>query len=133
MCAAVSAFTVHRILKGSLMRNNEVTSTSLLGPQPSTMPTVVVHFPKDQYGVYILPTVDSTYPLRPGANTIGGVTACERLNNLKSCLQEKKSPLVSRLRPPEATAGAGLESACGDILDDLADLRPASTTLGCIW
>jgi hypothetical protein len=89
--------------------------------------------PKDQYGVYLLPTVDPTYPLRLGAQTVGGITACERLYNLRACLQKNKSPLISRLRTPEATAGAGLETVCGSVLNDIADIRPATTTIGCIW
>lgn len=131
-CAAISAFTVHRILTGTVIHNNGAVN-SLLEPQPSVKPSIGVHFPKDKYGVYVLPTADPTYPLRPGARTVGGVTACERLHNLEACLQEKQSSLLSRLRRPEATAGAGLEGACGNILNDLADLRPATTTIGCIW
>jgi hypothetical protein len=132
MCAAVSAFTVHRILTGTVMRNNDAVS-SLLEPEQSLTPSIEVHFPKDQYGVYLLPTVDPTYPLRLGAQTVGGITACERLYNLRACLQKNKSPLISRLRTPEATAGAGLETVCGSVLNDIADIRPATTTIGCIW
>ncbi len=133
-CAALSAYTVHRILIGSVINTSTSTKT---GEQRSTKsgatPTIAIFFPKSAEGVYILPTANPTNPLELGANTVGGATACERLNNLKICLQKKNSSLISRLKSPEATSGAGLNEVCGSILNELADLRPQTVEIGCIW
>jgi hypothetical protein len=133
-CAVVSAFTVHSILVGSLMKTDKlVSSDSTRQSQRTVSPTIQMNFPQGPDGTYILPTADPTYPLRLGPNTVGGVTACERLNNLKICLQEQNSSLAAQLRSPEATAGAGLDAVCGNILNEIADLRPQSVEIGCIW
>jgi len=134
VCAAVSAFTVHRILVGSLVKTNTlIRSNKKKLPQRMVLPTTQMNFPQSSDGIYILPTADPTYPLRLGPNTVGGVTACERLNNLKTCLQKKNSSLAAQLRSPEATPGAGLNAVCGNLLNDLADLRPQTVEIGCIW
>ena len=102
-CAVVSAFTVHSILVGSLVKTDTLVRSD--GTKPSqriVSPTTQMNFPQGPEGIYILPTADPTYPLRLGPNTVGGVTACERLNNLKICLQEKNSSLAAQLRSPES-------------------------------
>jgi hypothetical protein len=133
-CAAVSAFTVHSILVGSLVKTDTlVRSGDTEAPQKTVPPTNQMNFPQGPNGIYILPTADPTYPLRLGPNTVGGVTACERLNNLKICLQKKNSSLAAQLRSPEATPGAGLNAVCGNLLNGLADLRPQTVEIGCIW
>ncbi len=133
-CAAVSAFTVHSILVGSLVKTNTLVRSDGIKPSQRTVsPATQINFPQGPDGTYILPTADPTYPLRLGPNTVGGVTACERLDNLKTCLQEKNSSLAAQLRSPEATPGAGLNAVCGDLLNDLADLRPQTVEIGCIW
>ena len=134
VCAALSAFTVRGILTNSDAQNNagvESKMTDALNTQVT--PTIAVYLPKNADGVYILPTVNPIHPLELGANTVGGSTACERLNNLKICLEQKQSSLAGRLRSPEATPSAGLNIVCGDILNELADLRPETVKVGCIW
>ncbi len=134
ICASLSAFTVHKILTISGMGvNNQNLSRAQEGgnTNPSTAP--VEYLKKDRNGVYILPTINPTYPLQLGPHTVGGVTACERLHNLSNCLRDKKSPLVNELRTPEASPGAGLETVCSSILNDLAQLRPQTAQIGCVW
>ncbi|MBP6994306.1 hypothetical protein KBB12_03625 [Candidatus Woesebacteria bacterium] len=134
ICAALSAFTVRRILTNSDTQTN-IGVESAIGSAPSTKltPTIAIYLPKNADGVYILPTANPTNPLELGANTVGGATACERLNNLKICLEKKQSSLAGRLRSPEATPSAGLNTVCGDILNELADIRPETVEIGCIW
>jgi len=95
--------------------------------------TPTISLSKDSSGVYVLPTADPLNPLALGPETVGGVTACERLFNLKQCLIRKNSTLEARLVTPVASASAGLNDACGLILNEASDIRPASFELGCIW
>ena len=133
-CAALSAYTVHTILTGSVIKSNDLTGSQREQQSKSNAtPTIAIFLPKNADGVYILPTANPTNPLELGANTVGGATACERLNNLKRCLQNKNSSLAAQLRSPEATAGAGLNTVCGNMLNELADLRPQTVEIGCIW
>lgn len=133
-CAALSAYTVRTILTGSITKSNDLTRLEKEKQSMSHVtPTIAIFLPKSADGVYILPTVNPTHPLELGANTVGGSTACERLNNLKICLEQKQSSLAGRLRSPEATPSAGLNTVCGDILNELADLRPETVKVGCIW
>ena len=137
VCAIVSALTVHRLLTlsglGVRDLSSQIASRSQKGNEASLTAPPSVYLTKDASGVYILPTINPTYPLQLGPHTVGGVTACERLYNLGNCLKDRKSPLSSELRTPEASSGAGLETVCSGILNDLAYLRPQTAQIGCVW
>lgn len=96
--AAVSAFAVHSILSRLLpttpFEPRKQNSSQSIFDAPSAS------LPKDQFGTYILPTVDPTYPIRPGSGTVEGNSGCERLDNLRSCLLSHSSSLVSLVNPP---------------------------------
>ena len=137
ICAIVSALTVHTLLTltgfGVRDQSSRSAAQDQAGSRTTLTPSPQVYLTKDASGVYTLPTINPTYPLQLGSHTVGGVTACERLYNLGNCLKDKKSPLLSKLRTPEASAGAGLESVCGGILNDLAYLRPQTAQIDCVW
>ena len=129
--AAISAFTLHTVLMRLFWSEKETKKTAAL--QENRPGKEESPFPKDKNGVYILPTPHDMFPLMPGEGSVGGVTACGRLFNLRACLTEKKSPLASQVINPVASAGAGLEDICGKALDELAPLRPQTVEIGCIW
>lgn len=130
--AALTAFVVHAIaIRFISFPQDQSLYNGQGNSQKSTGKDSL--FPKDGYGVYILPTVNPTFPLEPGAGAVGGVTGCARLDNLRTCLDEKGSALASEISTPHATVEAGLEQVCSDILNKLASKRLASIEAGCIW
>lgn len=129
--AAISAFMLHGVL---IRMYIVVPSRDQLRKQNQNVTNnKETTFPVDANGTYILPTVNPTFPLQPGYGSVGGITACARLYNLRSCLSDKKSSLVSQITIPIASSGAGLETICGSILNDLAPLRSQTVEIGCIW
>jgi hypothetical protein len=79
--------------------------------------------------------IDPDSPITIPKGTVGGVTACERLYNLKQCLQEKNKDLVPAIAKAEknATNSATIEDGCGETLIVLNDLREQSIKSGCVW
>lgn len=136
VCAGFTALVVHWMLTNSdwFHRLSPAQLKTQSIPQ-GTIPTPVISISlaQDASGQYILPTSDPRNPLALGPQTVGGHTACERLDNLKLCLQEKQSTLAALLTSPIASPSAGLNDACGVILNAVADMRPATYALGCIW
>jgi hypothetical protein len=130
--AAVSAFSVNRILSSLLITDRPIpTVSNLKSPPPSTYPTP--SFPMNRDGVYILPSVDPANPIKPGNGTVGGNTACERLDNLKKCLENNKSTLAAQVLVPQVEAGVSIESLCGNRLNDLQSIRLQTIQAGCVW
>lgn len=127
--AAFSALVMYRLIAPS---DRPLTKDNIPNEKESS-PVPTVAFQKTPDGVYIIPTADPTYPLRLGPGTVGGANACERLANLRTCLAQKASPLLSRISSPQASTSANLESVCGKMLNDLAQIRPESVSVGCIF
>jgi len=95
--------------------------------ESSISPSVL---PMGQDGVYIMPTGNKDNPLLPGQGSVGGNTACERLTNLKKCLEAKHSSLSAQIDPAEIT---GSEPICGQTLNTLAPIRAQTVDVGCVW
>lgn len=77
--------------------------------------------------------VDPEAPIALPTGTVGGVTACERLDNLKKCLKEKNPNLLGKVTEKNATSGATIEEKCGNTLGDINELRMESIKSGCIY
>lgn len=130
--AAISAFTVHRILTNIIISNRPIpTVNNLKPPAQGAYPTS--SFPMSKEGVYVLPSVDPVNPIRPGERTVGGNSACERLDNLRQCLEKNKSGLASRVSSPQVVTGVSIESLCGDKLNNLQSIRLQTIQAGCVW
>ncbi len=91
---------------------------------------------KSQIEDEVVVTFAPVNPDNPAAlpsGTVGGFTACERLDNLKACLNGKSSNLASIVNTKEASSGATIEDKCGNVLDQLLSIRIDSIKAGCIW
>ena len=77
--------------------------------------------------------VDPEAPIALPTGTVGGMTACERLDNLKTCLKEKNPSLFAQVMEKNATSGATIEERCGNTLSDINILRMESIKSGCIY
>lgn len=86
----------------------------------------------DEVMVTFVP-VDPDNPVALPSGTVGGFTACERLDNLKECLNDKGSDLTSIVNTKIASSGATIEDKCGNVLDQLRGIRIDSIKVGCIW
>ncbi len=132
--ASVAFVVTFMILRGVMpSRVNQRGQSNSEAVTGTSQPSATVSFAQTAEGVYILPTADPTYPLQLGPHTVGGVTACERLANLTSCLKERRSDLVKEITEPHASASASIETSCSLILNDLSHIRPQSVSDGCIF
>lgn len=76
--------------------------------------------------------VNPEYPIELPKGSVGGRGACERLANLRTCLQNKKSELAT-IAGRDATKAATFEESCGNTLTQLAVIRPQAAAAGCFF
>jgi len=77
--------------------------------------------------------VDPETPIAIPTGTVGGVTACERFDNIKSCLKTKNPILAETISDIIATEGATIEGKCSSVLSQILPYRVDSIKSGCIW
>ncbi len=77
--------------------------------------------------------VDPDYPIAIPSGTVGGKTACERLDNLRACIKNKDQDLYRFVSGTESEEGNTVEEKCGATLVLLSEIRAKSIELGCVW
>lgn len=77
--------------------------------------------------------VDPEAPIALPSGTVGGVTACERIDKIINCLAAKNKKLESLVEDVIATKGATIEETCGNRMSGIMKYRLESIKSGCIF
>ncbi|MFO0703130.1 MAG: hypothetical protein U0525_00180 [Patescibacteria group bacterium] len=77
--------------------------------------------------------VDPENPVALPKGTVGGMTACERIDNLIDCLGMKNKNLQQLVKDEIASKGATIEETCGNKMNAIMKYRMESIKSECVF